>query len=203
MNCPVCRKTPLGLRELGEGLKAMECRLCGGKWIQSFQYWKWRELHGRSLPERPPGEVAELDVANNTEAKLCPECGHFLRRYPVGHGIAFTLDRCGHCGGMWFDRNEWKILKGRNLHDDVHLIFSTVWQAQLNHEERVRAKEELLVGMFGKQEYERLREIRRWINGHPLAHQLRAFLLDDDARPSRQVFGKPRTTGGASTPSVE
>src|SRR5207244_2897796 len=104
---------------------------------------------GSDLPERPAEEGLRLPVSDNAVPKLCPDCGHILLPYHVGHALNFTLDHCGHCGGTWFDKNEWEILKSRNLHDDIHFIFSHVWQAEVFHEERRQAHERLLLEKFG------------------------------------------------------
>ena len=180
MKCPLCEHKVLQSVNLEQGPVALECESCGGRWIRSFHYWKWREHHGKSLPEKPSTEGLETTVSDTAQAKICPECGHILSRYPVGHETAFSLDRCGHCGGMWFDRNEWDVLENRNLHDDVHMIFSTVWQAQVRREDHRKAVEQLRVKMFGDADYAKLQSIREWIRNHPLSHEIRAFLLDDD-----------------------
>jgi Zn-finger nucleic acid-binding protein len=84
-----------------------------------------------------------------TTAKLCPECGRILIKYGVGHGMNFTLDQCGHCLGIWFDKNEWVSLKQRNLHDEVHKVFTASWQTQARKEERKRNLERIYLNRFG------------------------------------------------------
>lgn len=176
MNCPVCKSQALSHHELEHGLKACVCSQCSGKWIASYQYWKWKESSGRSLAEETPGTASNLAVEDNTAAKLCPECGHFMRRYPVGHEAGFGLDRCGNCGGVWFDRNEWESLKGRGLHDDVHKIFSEIWQRQVRDAEHVKAMEAFYREKFGAEGYQKAQEIKTWIETHPHQAELRAFL---------------------------
>ncbi len=178
MKCPVCRQVNLNKAELDAGLFAMECERCRGKWIQSYFYWKWREKLGMSFEEIPAEYVTEMEIRDNPNAKLCPECGHFLVRYPVGHQTGFELDRCGHCGGVWFDMNEWEALKARNLHDDVHKIFSEIWQSQVRQDEMARAREAFFREKFGEEDYLRALEIRQWLREHPLSHELFAFVND-------------------------
>ncbi len=180
MDCPVCKVGGLFLKEVESDLVGLECRQCEGRWIQSYQYWKWRDGLGDDAPEVPAGEVKELDVDDSTAAKLCPECGHILIRHPVGHGISFELDRCGNCGGTWFDHNEWENLKSRNLHDDVHLIFSTIWQKEVRRQEHEQAMEDFYAGKFGAEDFEKLKEIKAWINGHALKKEVRAFLVEGE-----------------------
>jgi Zn-finger nucleic acid-binding protein len=176
MNCPVCKTARLSFVDMDSDLKALACPQCQGRWVQSYQYWKWHDKHGSSLPEIPLPADRTLPVTDSHTAKLCPECGHFLTRFPVGHGLEFGLDRCGNCGGMWFDRNEWEILKNRNLHDNVHLIFSAIWQDQIKTELQIKSRENFYKTKFGPSDYQKIKEIKSWIDQHPLASELYAFL---------------------------
>ena len=110
MNCPVCKATTLVQEELEPGLPDKRCRQCGGRWIEGSRYLAWVAAHGRRLADKPPEEGVELPVAESGKAKLCPECGRFLTRARVGRGASFHLERCGTCGGIWTDANEWEIL---------------------------------------------------------------------------------------------
>lgn len=167
MKCPLCKKVVLVNEELLENLRAKVCSRCGGRWVQSFQYWKWLERHGDILPEKPAGEGAELAVEDSAAGKLCPECGHFLMRRKVGHGVDFHLDRCNNCGGIWFDKNEWEVLVSRGLHDEVHYVFSAAWQRRIREDETAENFEKRIESTMGTSDYAKLTEITAWINSHP------------------------------------
>jgi len=177
MKCPLCLTTEMTLHNLEENLLSQHCPACGGHWINSFQYWKWFDQHGENLPEKPPEEGLELPVEESEKAKLCPECGHFLIRYKVGHELDFSLDRCGHCAGIWLDHNEWEILKSRHLHDDMNYIFSQPWQARVFREEHVATHEKTLLERFGEQDLEQIRNIKAWLDSHPRRPEIIAYLL--------------------------
>lgn len=176
MKCPICKNYALVVKALEQNLSSQQCPHCNGRWIGSFQYWKWRDASGKSINENTVSDSSDCSAKDSTGAKLCPECGHFLRRYPVGHGIAFGLDRCGNCGGMWFDQNEWEMLKKQNLHDDVHKIFSEIWQRQLRDEEHQAKMETFYKEKFGPDDYQKARDIKHWVDTHPNNTALRAFL---------------------------
>ena len=176
MKCPVCKDQVMSNQQLEDNLSAHTCGQCSGKWIASYQYWKWKEVSGKSLSASETIQSSELSLEDDTVAKLCPECGHFLRHFPIGHGIEFGLDRCGNCGGMWFDANEWEVLKGKNLHDDVHKIFSEIWQRQIRDQEHQAAMEAFYKEKFGEDGYRKAQEIKDWIDAHPHKAELRAFL---------------------------
>ena len=176
MKCPVCKNYALAAKELEQNLSSQNCPNCRGRWIGSFQYWKWRQASGKSIAETPSSDESDLPVKDSSNAKLCPECGHFLRRYPVGHDIDFSLDRCGNCGGMWFDQNEWEVLKNRNLRDDVHKIFSEIWQRQLKDQQHQAEMEAFYKKKFGPDDYHKALDIKSWLDAHPNKSALRAFL---------------------------
>lgn len=181
MKCPSCKTADMESHDLEEGLISKHCLACDGHWLPSFQYWLWLQQHGDNLPERPAAEGAALTVTESEQAKTCPECGHILTHHRVGHGLDFSLDRCGHCGGVWFDKNEWEILKSRNLHDDVHFVFSQVWQSEVAKQERAKMREQRLLAHFGTQDLAEIRRIKAWLDGHPRKNELYAFLLNPEA----------------------
>lgn len=179
MKCALCRTDTLESITLVEGLPSYRCSTCGGTWIVSSDYWTWREAHGPDLPERPAASLPEL-AAEPDKAKLCPTCGHILLKYRVGYDLPFTLDHCGNCNGVWFERQEWESLYQRNLHDDVHHFFTATWQRQVRQEEHRRRMAEIYTARFGSEDYAELRRIRAWLDGHAQRSSLLAYLSEDD-----------------------
>ena len=180
MKCPVCDRPGMEWQELEPNLRGLRCPTCGGHWIGAAQYWKWRDQHGASLPERTPEHTeAELPVSENAKAKLCPECQRLLRRFKVGHGTTFVVERCGNCAGVWLDHNEWEALRARNLHDDLHFIFSEAWQAAVAREQREQGREKLLAEKLGAADLKELKRIKAWLDAHPHRSELYAMLLHD------------------------
>ena len=100
MNCPVCKTTALAAAEVDAALPSRRCGNCGGHWVASTAYFSWLEQRGSNLPDKPAEGDVGLRVTEVARAKLCPECGRFLTRAKVGHGVDFHLDRCGSCGGI-------------------------------------------------------------------------------------------------------
>lgn len=178
MKCPACKTAELSPINLEAKLPALGCSACGGTWLSSSRYYDWLQVHEPAQPEKPY-EGPPLTISKNQDAKLCPECGRILVRYAVGHGTDFTLDHCGSCNGVWLDRNEWAALKGRNLHDEIHLIFSRDWQTQVRKEERRKHLETIYARHFGT-DYEELKRIRQWLEHHPERSRIIAFLTDPD-----------------------
>jgi len=180
MRCPVCQRGGFEQQELEPKLRALRCPTCGGHWIGAAQYWMWRNQHGPSLPERTPDHVeSELPVTDTAKAKLCPECQRLLTRYRVGHGTSFVIERCGNCAGVWLDANEWESLRARNLHDDLHFIFSEAWQNAVGREQREQAREKLMTSKLGEADVDELKRIKAWLDNHPHKSELYAMLLNE------------------------
>lgn len=175
MKCPVCETASFEPVVLDQHLQGLMCMKCGGHWIKSFEYWRWRERNPDILPEVEGWR--ELEAADMLQKKQCPECFKLLSRYNVGHGTGFTIDRCEMCRGMWFDKNEWEILQGKNLHDEIHFIFSTHWQKEVREEGYEANRERALIDKIGESDFTRAKQFKRWMNNHTEKTAILGYLL--------------------------
>lgn len=175
--CPICPQTVLSAHQLDESLLGSNCDKCGGTWVSPDQYDDWLSQHGDNLPEKPPDEQIDLMSGEKPGARFCPACKFVMLKYKVGHDIEFSLNRCGHCGGFWFDKNEWEILKSRNLHDDITMIFSQPWQAQIRKEEHQKAIEQLWKERLGEADYNEAKRIKEWLEKSSKSQDLYAYLF--------------------------
>jgi Zn-finger nucleic acid-binding protein len=211
--CPSCKTARLQAADLEPGLKARLCPHCRGHWIPFADYLPWIEA-GASIadPTRGADEPSELFAAadqNGIQAggvgaptsppmagptqpvtpaaakvRLCPECGRFLRRYQLGLGIEFEVERCGGCAGVWCDRGKWPRLKAAGAHARLHLLFSDSWQAKLKDEQIRKRQEDRVRSILGEADHSRAREFKVWVDSHPHRATLRAFLAEDfDDKP--------------------
>ena len=175
--CPGCKEEGLSQHELEANLHSSRCGKCSGVWVSSNQYQQWLKTHGANLPEKSPEAGINLVSGETHGAKFCPECKYILMKYKVGHDVHFSLNRCGHCGGVWFDKNEWEIMKSRNLNDDVHLVFSQPWQTSVREEEHKSAINEILRKQIGDEDLKEIERIKTWLQSHPKSAELYAYLL--------------------------
>ena len=178
MKCPVCKKENFNIREIEKDLNAEFCRECDGKWISSENYEKWLEQHGDTLPELPSKEENDMSIPDFELARLCPQCRRILVKYKVGHGTSFKVDRCGSCAGVWLDANEWDALKSRNLHDELHKVFTDHWQEEVSREETRKALEKIYKEKFGEDDYEKIKSFKLWVNQHKKSSEILAFIKD-------------------------
>ena len=162
---------------------AHPCSQCHGQWIAPKDYWAWLETRGPLAAEIAPAtELLDLPVKQTETPKFCPDCGRFLGRHKVGHGVGFAVDRCGTCGGFWLDANEWEILKSRHMNDRLHFVASDAWQADVARQEREKGHEQIVLGKIGAEDLEKIKSIKVWIENHPRKAELYAVLLDKKER---------------------
>ena len=179
MKCPVCKLDMLGAITLVNDLPARQCSQCNGIWISSNAYMSWQRAKGIDLPEKKTG--SSFDPTWEAETfKICPDCGHMMRRFKIFPGIEFFLDRCSNCNGIWFDHHEWDALAERNLHDNLPDFFTRPWQDTLRAGEAKIRMENLYTTKFGAQDFEKIKEVRAWIAEHPQRNMLLAFLQAED-----------------------
>ena len=180
MNCPVCKNSVLVSFELRPTVTAQKCPACGGQWLGSLQFDKWIEAArtggaGNTAASAAPSHVTELKGI-----RICPECGHFMARFKVGASLAFTLDRCGNCGGTWFDQNEWEILQGSEVWDQIHLIFSPAWQARIRHAGQVEHLQALFAERVGAADFAEAKRVKAWLEKHPHREAILGYLHSDE-----------------------
>jgi Zn-finger nucleic acid-binding protein len=176
MHCPACKTATFTPIELDLQLPAQQCSSCQGHWLVADDYFTWLDRQPTRLPEKPyEGEPLQLSAEQTV--KICPTCIRIMHRYDVGHDTAVTLDQCAHCDGIWFDHDEWQALKGRNLHDEIHLVFTAPWQAQLRKTASIERLKQIYGARFGA-DFARLQEIHAWLHTHPQKDDLLAFLSD-------------------------
>ncbi len=179
MKCPSCRSIASNTISPTEDLTALICSKCEGYWIRSEEYWKWKEKHPEIMPEKTDDEISELPVEDSSSAKICPECNKILLRYEVGHATGLTLDRCHACGGTWFDKNEWETLKGKNLHDEIHFIFSAPWQNRVKQDKQQHVMENRVKEILGEEDYSEAKRVKNWIANHEKSAEILAYLRRD------------------------
>lgn len=179
MNCPVCKTKELVSTELEADLTSLQCSFCHGNWIRGAEYWDWLEEQDANLAERVHHND-DLTVADPGLPIDCPECRFRMVKYLVGRGLGFTIDHCHGCKGIWLDGNEWEVLKKRNLHDDLNLMFTSFWQNEAQRLERKKKMEQIYIDRFGADDYAEIKRIRYWLDAKVNREELLAYLMDKD-----------------------
>lgn len=179
MNCPVCKKPSLTAAQPETGLFAHKCSECSGYWITPLEFERWLATAPASETSAAP---IELSSKEKSGAKFCPNSGHLLVKYRVSADLDFALNRCGACGGVWFDGNEWEILKAHNLHSGVTRVFTEQWQTQVRRDETEKAMDSIWEQHIGAADMEEARRIKNWLENHEKRNELYAFILNNSAK---------------------
>ena len=114
---------------------------------------------------------------DSLKGKICPDCGHILVKFKVGHGIDFYLDHCLRCNGIWMDANEFKVLYSHGLHDELNKVFTTQWQKKVRKDAHQAAMELVYREKFGAK-YEILKDLREWMQQQKNRSIVIAYLND-------------------------
>ena len=160
---------------LAEGLNAYAATDGSGHWISHGDYMAWIQAKGEILPEKTDCEV-DLDFEDTGKARICPECGRILIKYHVGHGLSFQVDHCPGCGGVWLEKNEWEALERKNLHDEIHRIFSAHWQKGILEENLKSRFTDIYTKRFGPEGYDKARDFRAWLDRQENRAEIIAYL---------------------------
>jgi Zn-finger nucleic acid-binding protein len=175
MQCPLCKKHTMAATDLAPGLTGQTCSECSGVWLDRARYDAWRAKQPGDLPET--NTPTQLAISDTHKAKICPQCGHLLLPYRVGHGLSFSIDYCGACGGVWCDRGEWDAIEAKNLHDNLHDIVSQHWQTAVRQSGVQESIEQTYARHLGAS-YAKAQEVRTWLRGQPQKALIMAYLAD-------------------------
>lgn len=199
MECPVCKDNTLIRKRTPESLGVHNCARCEGNWIRFDDYTDWHaetfganqnsnefriesdyaKKENENISTTAPGDEY-TPVYDNKQAKLCPDCGRILIKYRVHKELDFYLDHCETCNGVWLDKNEWEALKRNNLHDRMNSFFTRPWQKRLNEESARDRFEKHYIVKFGYEDYNKLKDLKEWVDNHQNRDEMLAFLMDDN-----------------------
>ncbi len=78
------------------------------------------------------------------------------------------------------DKNEWESLKVADLHDEINQFFTKSWQQDIQEKETASKFDTMFLEKFGESDYQKIKEVREWLQENPNRNNLIAFLLDKD-----------------------
>jgi uncharacterized protein len=98
--CPKCKKKTLSYFNTSEGVVLDFCEECSGIWFDKDELASYIELSA-DIPE-----IKEMKKAARKTDLKCPKCEGILEELPFSSKTEFLVDRCGSCGGIFFDAGE-------------------------------------------------------------------------------------------------
>ncbi|WP_428036621.1 zf-TFIIB domain-containing protein [Amphritea sp.] len=176
MKCPICKKGNL-VPSFLEGLfRAHTCDDCGGNWLLIEDYVAWKERH----PEHAFVQEDAFEADDSKQALICPMTGTLMHKYKISNSSDHRLDYSPSVGGVLLDKGEWQYLKEQKLAGSLNKIFTAEWQRSLREQNAEMTFADIYRERFGDESYEKIKEIRAWLNDHPRRADLRAYLLAED-----------------------
>ncbi|HEY5561184.1 MAG TPA: zf-TFIIB domain-containing protein [Clostridiaceae bacterium] len=180
MKCLVCKDVDLEESELSPGLKVHRCNSCSGSWLKFGDYLEWSNCHDIETVESNPASI-HSQVIDSDNPKVCPDCGTILSVYKVANNLAFKLEHCATCNGIWLDKGEWTNLEENNMNHKINKFFTETWQKNLRDDELREYFEDFYKSRFGTEGYEKIKEVKEWLdNNDKNKSMLIAFLLNND-----------------------
>jgi Zn-finger nucleic acid-binding protein len=157
---------------LEPALETERCATCEGHWITSARYFAFLA----EVPAELPSPAIDPAAADSPAMKRCPSCMKFMHYYRVGHGLAFGIDKCNTCGGVWLNKGEWETLKQAGISRQLHAISSDVWQADVHEQTRAAAELAAMERRLGAADFAELRRVGQWLKDHPHRLEMLAYL---------------------------
>ncbi len=104
-------------------LEVDRCTSCGGIWLDEFELEDLKQAP--NAEEVDSGDAGRGRQLNKVDRIPCPRCGggKMIRMVAAGqHHIWF--ERCGVCGGAFFDAGEIRDLKKETFLDRIRDLFT-------------------------------------------------------------------------------
>lgn len=175
MQCPTCSSSTLRPLRLEAGLAAAGCGHCEGYLVSVLGFRAWAEDHAPVSDRARSVKLTSLPQDSSLALK-CAKCARLMTKYRIDDEVANKLDLCAHCGEIWLDGGEWALLGALDLQSQLPAIFTEPWQRAVRREAVDRSVDARLAAKVGPLDFDRVREFALWLDTHPHALELRAYL---------------------------
>lgn len=99
--------------------------------MRADDYQRWVGRASRAPVETVHETPAPEDDSERRGFRRCPDDDYFLARVQLSAPGSFSIDRCRHCSGMWFDRDEWESIEKAGLARELPVVLPDDWDEQL------------------------------------------------------------------------
>lgn len=182
MHCPKCKTVELNDGYLEPSLASKSCPSCQGDWLLLDDYLNWKNTNQTACAEHinNDNDLNIEEIIDTKRALICPISGTLMTKFRITKDTEHRLDLSSATGGIWFDKGEWQLLKKFNIALQLNQIFTTAWQNSIRSEMTKEVLSKLYIDRFGQQDYQKLTEIKQWIDQHPQKEHIKSFLLSND-----------------------
>ncbi len=173
-DCPKCRKHSLHSykeRQVDSTHVTrpppLKCEICRGVWLPVRELERWKKVKAELETQVPR---SPMNVEADKRTGLCPmKHGLLERGAPVEvDGDTFRLERCPHCGGIWFDPGEWNRLVRGDLLETLEKFWDPLYRKQRRTKEALESREDLLKRMLGPDTFDAMEALISLLADHPM-----------------------------------
>ena len=90
------------------------------------------------------------------------------------------IDYSTAVGGIWLDTGEWELLKSEGVAGLLNNVVSQHWQKTIREQNAANNFAEIYESKFGHNDYQKVKELREWLNSKPNKSELRSYLLAEN-----------------------
>lgn len=174
MSCPGCDGA-FEKKSLAKYLLGQSCISCKRVAFTLGDYLNYLE-RSESIDESLDREYDDLVIHEDTKRALICNCGQVMSKYRMTRDSGRKVDYCSACQTICLDEGEWGYLKENNLQKCINKIFTDAYQRNLRLEKTKVVLKNNYEAVLGGQDYNKLKEIREWINNNPNKQLLMAYL---------------------------
>ena len=158
MKCPKCKTVELNQ---SNHHSPYYCSECGGLWLQSSEKSALSDI-----------SIEVSDTSSNTndydkKTGVCPSGHGVMIRAKVDIDEPFYLEKCTACGGIWFDKGEWRRIAENNLAENLDVIWLKSWQRKQSQEKNRQSFLETNKKILGEDIFNHIIDLSEKLNQHP------------------------------------
>ena len=176
-HCPKCMTQLLVAvadTRVSSGAAALRCPSCAGFWVAPEVATSAASAEALSKLDAPRAGPTGEDKRTGQ----CPDGHGLLRRARVTWHEPYFLERCGRCGGVWFDAGEWLRAAADGLLANLSEVWSPAWRKQLSDQKSHAALEVDLRTKLGAELFDLLHVVAGRLETHPQRAVALAYLSE-------------------------
>jgi Zn-finger nucleic acid-binding protein len=171
MNCPKCKNIELKKKAHGE---PYSCPDCQGLWLQTSELENFIDCcHELKEDENPSGSQ------HDSKTGICPVDGNIMIRARVELDKPFYLEKCTVCGGIWFDKGEWRLIADNQLMDNLNDFWTRSWQKKQRKEKEMDEYFQLNRKLLGSELFDSILALSKILKNHPEKNRALALLKEE------------------------
>jgi Zn-finger nucleic acid-binding protein len=158
MNCPKCKTHRLHKKDYNA---SATCPNCGGMWLESRKIPTFIESSEGST------EADSGKAVNDGKTGICPNGHGIMIRARIDTQEPFYLEKCPHCGGIWFDKGELREIISNNVADNLDDFWCKSWQVRHRKETSKQRYYEINKRLLGEDIFDRIIRLSELLKIHP------------------------------------